>query len=373
MKKTISILLCALILLSLAACNTAVDPVTEPTEEPTAALPTAVPTAEPTAAPTDEPTAEPTAEPTPEPTPIPEPAELSFDACAEVAVRLKWGKGEQKVFVQKPVFGVEDDDWVIPQHFNIIDGKVYVFDLYYPYGNGILECDPADGGATRLSPDLGDYNFFNSEFAILDGKVIFSRYMYDLETGERTDIQPISDYWDFPREGILIMSVRNGKCYAYRAVGEPNSLGHQSIFIPGTKAYDEYELDMENRMWMLKRRIEMPAYVPYAHPDLEDGSEFYHYERYMGMDDAGNHYVDSYECILDFDADGTFLGSTIWNRIIKLSPEGAPISYVDVYFPDDYINMWIDENYLIFKVDGEGNVWYMCEAESELLVYKITM
>lgn len=299
--------------------------------------------------------------------------ELAFDSCAELALRLPWGDGETDVFIERPIGGYEDEDWVIPQHFNIIDGKVFILDRHFYYGHGVLECDPATGGVTRLSPDIGEYDFFNSEFAILDGKVIFARYMFDLDTGERTELQPISDYWDFPREGILIMSVRDGRCFAYKAVGETDQHGNQVIYVPDTHEYDEYELDMENRMWVLKRRIELPGSIPHASPDLPEGSEFYCYDRYMGMDDAGNHYVDSYECILDYDAEGAFRGSTVWNRIIKFSPDGRPISCVDVYFPDNYIRMWIDENYLIFKVDGDGTVWYMCETEDEFLIYKIVL
>lgn len=66
MKKIMSLLLVAVLALSMAACGTT-EPTTAPTQEPTSA-PTTAPTEEPTAAPTEEPTAAPTEEPTEEPT-----------------------------------------------------------------------------------------------------------------------------------------------------------------------------------------------------------------------------------------------------------------------------------------------------------------
>lgn len=297
--------------------------------------------------------------------------ELAFEDCAELAFRLPWGNGETEVFIERPTEGYDDEDWVIPQHFNVIGGKVYVFDRYNNYGSGVLECDPVTGGVTRLSPDIGEYSFITGEFAVLNGKIVFGACMYDLETGERTELQRISNS-DFMGAGILFMSVRDGKCFAYRAVDKMDDFGHVFFFVPETDAYDEYELDMENRMWVLVRRIEMPKNVPHASPDLSDDSEFYASDRYMGMDDAGNHYVDSYESIVCVDEEGV-IRTTVWNRIVKLSPDGRPTAYVDVYFPDNYIHMWIDANYLIYKVDGDGTVWYMCETEDELLVYRIVL
>ena len=298
--------------------------------------------------------------------------ELAFEDCSEIAVRLDWGNGENRVFVEKPTYGVEDDDWVIPQHFNIIDGKVYVLDKYYHYGNSILECGPEFGDVTRFSPDLGDYDFYNCEFAVMDGMIIFPRYIFDLETGEHIQLQPLGDYSHFPGDGVLFMNVRDGKCFAYRAVMETGAYGEQYVFVPGTKAYDEYELDIENRMWVLKSRISMPPRVPHASPELSEGSNFYTYDRYLGTDDAGNHYVDSLECII-YPYDGGPISGISWHRLIKFAPDGRAVSYVDVYYPDDYIHMWVDENLLIYKVDGDGTVWYMCETEDEFLIYKISL
>ncbi len=293
--------------------------------------------------------------------------ELAFDSCAELALSLRWGNGETDVFIEKPTGDYEDEDWVIPQHFNIIDGKVYVLDRYSYYGNSILECDPETGAVTRLSPDIGDYSFFNSEFAVLDGKVIFIRYMFDLETGERTELQRIPGL-DLMCHGILNMSVKDGRCYAYMAA----DYNEETLLISGTHAFDEYMLDMENRMWVLQQRIEMPENVPHADPKLGKGEQFFSYDRYMGMDDAGNHYVDSTECIVLPPEEGRIRVNT-WHRIIKLAPDGTPISYVEVRFPENYIHMGIDTNYLIFKVDGDGTVWYMCETEDEFLIYKIVL
>ena len=66
MKKIMSLLLVAVLALSMAACGTT-EPTTAPTQEPTSA-PTTAPTEAPTTAPTEEPTAAPTEEPTEEPT-----------------------------------------------------------------------------------------------------------------------------------------------------------------------------------------------------------------------------------------------------------------------------------------------------------------
>lgn len=62
MKKIMSLLLVAVLALSMAACGTT-EPTTAPTQEPTSA-PTEEPTQEPTTAPTEEPTEEPTEAPT---------------------------------------------------------------------------------------------------------------------------------------------------------------------------------------------------------------------------------------------------------------------------------------------------------------------
>ena len=66
MKKFMSLLLAAVLVLSLAACGNN-EPTTAPTEAPTTA-PTTAPTEAPTTAPTEEPTDAPTEEPTEEPT-----------------------------------------------------------------------------------------------------------------------------------------------------------------------------------------------------------------------------------------------------------------------------------------------------------------
>ena len=389
MKKIVSILLLSAILLTLAACKAPVAPITDPTEEPTAAAPTAFPTE----VPTEEPTAFPTEEPTAGPTAVPEPAELEFDDCAELVLRLAWGNGENEVFIKKPAVDadgdLEDGDWVIPEHFNIIDGMIYVYDRFYPHGNGVLECDPATGAVKRLSPDIGEYSFANGEFAVLDGKLIFAWEMYDLATGERTELQPMPET-DERGAGVLIMKVTDGKCFAYRAVNWTDDDGEEFFITQATFAYDEYELDMENRMWVLKRRIEMPAYVPHADPPFSvisthyfgrgaitevfgDDGALYCFDRYMGMDDAGNHYVDSEEEFARANEGGGYTVTKWWHRIIKLAPDGTPISFVDVYFPDNYIHMWIDESYLVYKVDRDGTVWYMRATESELLIYKISL
>lgn len=370
MKKLVSIITFAAMLLCFAACGA------NKPGETAAAAPTETPKAAETAVPAAteaEPTAEPTEEPTPEPTPVPEPVELDFESCAELVARIPWGNGEKEVFRLVPVPNTEDADWVIPEHFNVIDGKVYIFDLFDYYGSGILEYDPGTGELTRISPDVGQYSFMNSEFAILDGKVIFGAYIYDIETGERIELQRIPSS-DLRGAGILIMSVRDGKCFAYRAVGYMSESVEDSFFIPGTTAYDEYELDMENLMWVLKRRIRMPeGGIPHSSPEPEEGRQFFCCDRYMGADDAGYHYVDSEECIVTRSEEQEVIETTTWRRITKLAPEGYALSYVDVFFPEDYIHMWIDENYLVFKVDAEGNVWYMCETESEFLIYKITL
>ncbi len=92
----------------------------------------------------------------------------------------------------------------------------------------------------------------------------------------------------------------------------------------------------------------------------------------MGTDDEGNHYVDSEEILAYKNERGQYVQSKIWRRIIKLSPEGDPIAYVDVSYPDNYLfSDW--GNYLIFKVDGDGTVWYMCETLDEVLIYKISL
>ena len=313
--------------------------------------------------------------------------ELAFDSCAELALRLSWGKGENEVFILSPNEGPVNNDWVIPEHFNIIDGKIYVYDRFSPHGNGILECDPATGSVTRLSPDIGDSAFYNGEFAVLDGRLIFGAYMFDLETGERTELQRIPNS-DQAGSGILIMSVKDGKCFAYRAVNYDEDRPGGFMFTQATIAYDEYELDFESRLWVLKRRIEMPENVPHADPHFtncsttvhggwiemmgEDGALFC-YDRYMGTDDAGNHYIDSEEELAEPNEGGGYTATITLHRIIKLSPDGTPLSYVDVYFPDNYIHMWLGTNYLVYKVDGDGTVWYMCETEEECQIYKISL
>ena len=140
MKKIVSILLCVIMLLSLAACRGNQTAVVDSTAVPTTevSVTTTMPTEVPTETPTDEPTAVPTEAPTPEPTEIPKGVELDFDSCAELVLRLPWGNGDKQVFIRPLRPGDDDGDWEIPQHFNIIEGQVYVFDRYSPFGNGLL-------------------------------------------------------------------------------------------------------------------------------------------------------------------------------------------------------------------------------------------
>ncbi len=393
MKKLIVISIAVLISCIVTGCNTNrhnADPTPAPTGNATF-FPEASKEAEvPTETPAPEPTATPEPTTTPEPTAIPKATELDFDSCSELVLRLPWGNGEDEVFIKPVIPGSDGDDWEIPQHFNIIGGKVYIFDRYAPFGSGILKYDTETGELTRLSPDIGDNAFINSEFAVMDGKLIFSSCMFDLATGECIEFQPIPGT-PARRDGVLIMNVRDGKCFAYRAVNWEEGGPGEFLFTEATYAYDEFELDMENRAWVQNGRIRMPEYVPHADPPshndyteevLEagavttmDGEDWSYscYDRYMGTDDAGNHYVDSEEKLYYRDTNtNVIISRTTWRRIIKFSPDGTPISYVDVYLPDDYIERFWG-NYLIFKVDGDGTVWYMCETEAEFLIYKISL
>ena len=390
MKRLLILTLCAVMLLSLAACNGTQTASTDPTPVPKTEAPvtTAVPTEVPTEAPTEVPTEAPTEAPTPAPTEIPKGAELDFDSCAELVLRLSWGNGDKQVFIRPLRHGDDDGDWEIPQHFNIIDGKVYIFDRYSPFGNGLLMCDPETGEVTRLSPNIGGHDLKNGEFTVMDGKLIFRDCMYDLETGERIGLEPVPGTPAL-RDGVLMMKVKDGKCFAYRAVDAVDDYGQEFLDTAATYAYDVFELDVENLAWVQKERIEMPDNVPHAEPPFSDyevhvyskgctevigsdGGALFCYDRYMGTDDAGNHYVDSEEILAYKNEQGRLVETSRWRRIIKLSPEGTPISYVDVYFPDNYIyRVW--DNYLVFKVDADGAVWYMCETTTEVLIYKITL
>ncbi|MCR5610322.1 MAG: PT domain-containing protein [Clostridiales bacterium] len=385
MKRMIALAAVFAAILSLAACKAPVTP--DPTTAPATEAPAV--TDVPTEAPTAGPAAEPTEAPTPEPTEKPKGTELDFGSCAELVLRLPWGNGDKQVFIRPLRHGDDDGDWEIPQHFNIIDGKVYVFDRYSPFGNGLLMCDPETGGITRISPDNGGHDLKNGEFTVMDGKLIFSDCMYDLATGKRIELDPIPGTPAI-RDGVLMMIVRDGKCLAYRAVnyneGDPEM---EFLFTQATFAYDVFELDTENLAWVKKERIEMPDNVPHADPPFSDYEINYYgkgdveiigrddgalfcCDRYMGTDDAGNHYIDSEERLAYKNEQGRFVETSRWRRIIKLSPEGTPVSYVDVYFPENYIyRIW--DNYLVFKVDADGTVWYMCETTAEVLIYKITL
>lgn len=374
MKRTIALFLFAAMLLSFAACRKPEDQQANASPKPTEAV---------TEQPTEQPTEAPTEAPTPEPTEIPVGIELDFDSCAELVLRLPWGDGENEVFMQPASIEGEDEYiQVIPEHFNIIDGKVYIFDRFRPYGKGIIVCDIETGDIERLSPDIGDNTLETGEFAVMDGKLIFQDCMYDLSTGERTEI-------DNALDRVLIMNVLDGKCIAYNAVNAVDDDGQEFLFAQATFAYDVFELDIERCAWMQKGHIEMPENVPHAEPPFshydvnvysrgytevigrDDGALFFS-DRYMGTDNAGNHYVDSVEESADKNEGGGYTTSKTWRRIIKLSPEGVPVSYIDVSYPDNYLfSDW--GNYLIFKVDGDGTVWYMCETLDEVLIYKISL
>lgn len=386
MKKWyISLLLIAASLV-LSACSKSTEsgyPMVEPTQQDAFAS-----TAMSTEQPTEEPTEAPTEAPTPEPTETPMGTKLDFDACAELVMRLPWGSGDNEVFIRPLRPGNDDDDWEIPQHFNIIDGKVCVFDRYSPFGSGLLKCDPETGETVRISLNTEDAALENGEFEILDGKLIFRDCMYDLETRERIELDPLPGTPAI-RDGVLMMKVRDGKCFAFRAVNAVDDYGQEFLDTQATYAYDVFELDFENRAWVQRERIEMPGFIPHAEPPFsdydvhvyskgysevigkDDGALICN-DRYMGTDDAGNHYVDSEELLAYKNELGQYVQSKVWRRIIKLSPEGVPVSYVDVSYPANYIfRIW--DNYLVYKVDGDGTVWYMCETTEAVLIYKIRL
>ena len=347
MKRLVSIILFTAILLSLTACSDRQTANIDPT-----ATPTEVVTSAPTATVTDAPTAAPIDEPTPEPTAVPDPVELDFRANAEIAVRLPWGDGEKEVFRKDYTGEYEDDDWVIPMCFSVTDGKVYVIDRYYPYGNGMLCCDIESGSTERLGFDSELFNY--NEFAVMDGMLIFKNRIIDMETGEITGIQSMTELNDGD-ENLTVhnIKVKDGSCYAY--AGKDSS---EASFL------DEYVLDLDNSMWVLVRRMDIPENVPHPQIAGRGGSS----DRYMGTDANGSHYVDSSVSVEN--ADGTWTG---YNRISKISPEGFPVSYIDVYYPDDFITMNIPQTRRLFCVDNEGIVWFMCETESEFLIYRISM
>lgn len=148
-KKTFCIftaLLCASMLLALAACGERKQP-EEPHSSPveteiSAEAPTEVPTERPTEAPTEAPTPEPTEAPTPEPTLRPEitemPEPVSVDELTPVitiplvydTVYDPWN--DYKSIVKVNFYADDDDSPIIsgPSSYTVVDGRLIVLDAF---------------------------------------------------------------------------------------------------------------------------------------------------------------------------------------------------------------------------------------------------
>lgn len=204
MKKTISILLCAVILVSLAACGERKrpeEPPSAPVEtEVSAEAPTEVPTERPTEAPTEAPTPEPTAGPTPTPKPLPTEAPLPDDpsvigdcmADAEVLAFIPFGEDG---------LGFADDIDIIslcPEDFIVEGGVIYVLDAINArvavYRDGELSFIEFDG----LNPFSDYYEDYYGVMAIVGDRIyacsgqygVSELHVYNMD-GERLDDLPL--------------------------------------------------------------------------------------------------------------------------------------------------------------------------------------
>lgn len=149
MKKTISILLCAVILVSLAACGERKRPeeppsapvetevsAEAPSEQP-AVLPTEAPTEAPTAEPTETPTEAPTPEPTqrPEITEMPEPVsvdELTPVITIPLVYDTEYDPWDDYKSIVKVNIYADDDTPIIsgPASYTVADGRLIVLDAF---------------------------------------------------------------------------------------------------------------------------------------------------------------------------------------------------------------------------------------------------
>ncbi len=349
MKRTVCIIISALMLLTLAACTHTPQEVTnDPTAEPSAA-----PSAVPTAVPTEEPT---------EPTAVPEPVELAFEDCAEVAARLPWGEADNEV-TYDPRFEAFDD---VPGCFFVADGRIYILDRWIEGENSLLVCDTTSGETSRINVSGTKYGV-QTEFAV-DGSELITPYMiFNIRTGEQTLLQqpPINEN---AFESTRRLHLRDGEWYLY--VSEPRftSASEEENTNP---LMTEYKLDRANLMWQPVRRY--LRNWDYRRIQLLSGGNDVVLDRgtgigadeYVEYDGSGCHYV------VTMEYRKTDEEIVVCLVLTKYSPEGQMLSFTELRLDNiSYLNDPILWHHSL-RVDNDGTIWFMMMYTSELTIYKL--
>lgn len=365
MKKFASILLCAMMLLSLAACKPSQSAMTDPTEAP--AVPTEAPTVEPTPEPTEEPTPEPTEAPTPEPTeaPTPEPTEdprpcitcdpeapdsLPQEAVFTVLFRGRYGDGEDEFGCDS--YGETDG----PNDYFFADGKLVILDTMHKLVKVF------DGEELVRTIDVSDVRYpFSME--LFGGTLyVYNTFMqeyiceYDWETGDyiRTFSPPEgveasrNDSALYEKDGKLCIKLGPGK---FSNVLDPDDPEIREIEIESVWSPENDDPDWPD---CLNCTTEFGGCTIYV--GIGGSCDF------EGLDDEGNAYF-----LVGSWVDGTPY-ITYEFTLRKYSPEGKLIGIAGMSYK--FVDHSLTRE---LRITGDGRIFLMKCMEGELTLTEIEL
>ena len=344
MKKLISILLCAMMALSLAACrqpkDAAVDPTAAP--KPTEAV-TEQPTEEPTEAPTEAPT------PTPAPTETPAPAVLSFDDCAEVILRLvpyKAYDGPLPADAEENevLYFINDGSEICnygPLTFAVEGETIVVCDTGYVPTRGIFVYGAEGRLISRFEAPLEGYRLA----ALVNGVLYTPDAAVDINTGEvlasyvfdEDCVEVAMQISDTTPRLLLSHTFTESGVYTI-------SYDYNVISADGVWEETEHILNMiEDRNGEWTKLI------------FADGSE-------LTLDNVGY-------AVIGADAEGNVYLDHIHNghTVIKISPKGVQLKQLAL--PFDKADLW--EPGFLMSLAEDGTIYAAVSFNDSFVIYRI--
>lgn len=360
MKKTIAIIIILTILLSaFTGCNTSRPAEVDPTKAPYASNteinvteePAEAPTEEPTAAPTEAPTESPAEAPTAVPTETPAPEILSFEECAEEILRLVPYKADigplPEDAAENEVLYINDnggEPTALGAQLFAVDGETKVVcDFGVTPIRGMFVYDSENHLVSRKEILLSGFRN-----AALAGKTFYTiDGAFDIETGRQLEVYKIL-------QDTYV-------CGVQWTGSAPKMIVLSTGMVSGvyTVSYDYYELNDSN-FWLKTNNICTKVedyYGEWTKVVLSNGTEFtFDGVMYtaLGTDNEGNYYFSRHH-------DTKF--------VIKVSPEGAILSKIEI--PFTYDDLWEPE--IRIRLSDDGTVYFATALPDEFIIWKVKM
>lgn len=349
MKRILSFALILIMVFSLAACKAPQNAAVDPTDAP--AVPTEPATTAQTEEPTEAPTQEPNEEPTPEPNEEPEPTELAFEDCAEEVLRLVPYKAYDgplpgDAAENEVLYFINDGSEICnygPLTFAVDGETAVVCDTGYLLMRGLFVYDAEGSLVSRCEAWLEGYRLA----ALFSGVLYTPDAAVDITTGEVLatfvfDEDSVEEAMQMvgatPR---LLLSHPINESGVYTLCYDYNAVNAEGVW----EETDHVCKMIEDRDGKWTRII------------LANGSE-------LTLDNVGY-------SVIGEDSDGNvYLDHTCnGHTLIKLSPDGIPLSRLELPFSKD--DLW--EPGFLLNLAEDGTVYAAVPFNESFVIYRIVL